>query len=224
MKQKHHLMDMHSSFLNLRLLPMIIFIFSFHTASGQFELGMRAGISSYDLAKDGILVNNGNQQISWNITNAGYGIHGGIYTRITVLGVFLEPAVIFNTNTVDYDIRQIGSTGIFQTIGSERYNYIDLPLMLGIKISKLRLQGGPVGHFFINSSSDLVNFSGYSQKFRDATYGWQAGAGLDIWKLRLDLMYEGNFSKFGNHIQIGGNPYQFATSPSRLLLSLGYRF
>lgn len=187
-------------------------------------MGIRAGISSYDLANEGILINNGNQQVSWNIVNAGYGVHGGIYTRLTVLGVFLEPAVIFNTNTVDYDIRQIGSTGIFSTLGSERYNYIDLPVMLGIKISKLRLQGGPVGHFFINSSSDLVNFSGYSQKFREATYGWQAGAGLDIWRLRLDLMYEGNFSKFGNHIQIGGNPYQFATTPSRLLLSLGYRF
>jgi hypothetical protein len=217
-------MNTYSILSNCRQLTLWVLLFCFHSVSGQFELGIRAGISSYDLANDGILVNNGNQQISWNITNAGYGVHGGIYTRLTFLGVFLEPAVIFNTNTVDYDIRQIGSTGIFSTLGSERYNYIDLPVMLGIKISKLRLQGGPVGHFFINSSSELVNFSGYSQKFKEATYGWQAGAGLDIWKLRLDLMYEGNFSKFGNHIQIGGNPYQFATTPSRLLLSLGYRF
>jgi hypothetical protein len=219
-----HLFIKHSLFHPCKLLTALFFLFALNAASGQFELGIRAGISSYDLANEGILVNNGNQQISWNIANAGYGIHGGIYTRITILGVFLEPAVIFNTNSVDYNIKQIGSSGIFNTIGSERYNYVDLPLMLGVKISMLRLQGGPVGHFFINSSSDLVDFSGYSQKFKEATYGWQAGAGLDLWKFRLDLMYEGNFSKFGNHIQIGGNPYQFATTPSRLLLSLGYRF
>lgn len=223
MSNPHHFIK-RSVLRPCRLLTAMLFLFSLNTVSGQFELGIRAGISSYDLANEGIFVNNGNQQISWNIANAGYGIHGGIYTRITVLGVFLEPAVIFNTNTVDYDIKQIGSSGIFNTIGSERYNYVDLPLILGIKISKLRLQGGPVGHFFINSSSELVDFSGYSQKFKEATYGWQAGAGLDLWKFRLDLMYEGNFSKFGNHIQIGGTSYQFATAPSRLLLSLGYRF
>ncbi len=194
------------------------------TSYAQFEFGIKAGLSSYDLAKDGIIITNGNQNLEWNIKNAGYGHHFGIYTRLTVFGVFLEPSFLFNSNTVNYDIKTYGEKGVFNTLKSEKYNNMDIPLIAGIKLGVLRFQGGVVGHFFINSISDVVDIKGYEQRFKSATYGWQAGTGLDLWKLRLDLMFEGNLDKFGDHITIGGNSYSFANSPSRLMLTMGYKF
>lgn len=207
---------------NLILLLLMFGVFS--GVHGQIEFGIKAGISSYDLAKDGILINDGNQNIKWNISNAGYGHHFGIYTRLSALGIFIEPSMLFNSNTVTYDITTYGESGVFNTIKNEKYNHLDIPVVAGFKLGVLRFQGGVVGHLFINSISDVVDIKGYEQRFKRASYGWQAGTGLDIWKFRLDLMYEGNLDKFGDHITIGGNNYAFAETPGRILLTLGYKF
>lgn len=207
-----------------RLIFAAFTILIYTSSYSQIEFGIKAGLSSYDLAKDGLIIKNGTQNLEWNIKNAGYGHHFGIYTRLTVLGVFLEPALLFNSNTVNFDIKRYGETGVFNTIRSEKYNHMDIPVIAGIKLGVLRFQGGVVGHLFINSVSDVVDIKGYEQRFKSATYGWQAGTGLDIWKLRLDLMFEGNFDNFGDHITIGGNNYAFASTPSRLMLTMGYKF
>lgn len=193
-------------------------------AKGQIEFGIKAGLSSYDLAEDGIVINNGTNRIEWNISNAGYGHHFGIYTRLSALGLYIEPALLFNSNTVSYDIKTYGESGIIQTLKNEKYNTLDVPVLAGIKLGILRFQGGVVGHLFINSISDVVDIKGYEQRFKGATYGWQGGTGLDIWKLRFDLLIEGNFNHFGDHISLGGVNYAFADTPNRLLLTVGYKF
>lgn len=192
--------------------------------NAQFEIGMKAGLSSYDLAKDGILYLDTDKNLSLNIDNAGYGHHLGLYTRLTVLGVFLEPSFLFNSNTVNYRLSEYSESGVFDKIRSETYNYFDIPVMAGMKLGILRLQGGVVGHLFINSASELTDIKGYEQKFKSATYGWQAGAGLDLWRFRLDVNYEGNFTKFGDHINIGDTPLEFETRPSRIVMSMGFKF
>lgn len=96
--------------------------------------------------------------------------------------------------------------------------------MMGLKYGPLRLQGGPVGHLFLNSKSDLFDLEGYDQRFDEMTYGWQAGIGLDIGKVILDFKYEGNFNNFGDHIVFGNNSYQFDDSPGRFIASLGIAF
>jgi hypothetical protein len=207
-----------------QLLIFAITCLSYFNSFGQIEFGVKAGLSSYDLAKDGIFIKNGNENIEWNVDNAGYGHHFGIYTRLSLLGVFIEPAFLFNSNTVNYNIKTYGESGVFNTVKSETYNHMDIPVLAGFKLGVLRFQGGPVGHLFINSVSDVVDIKGYEQRFKNASYGWQAGAGVDVWKLRFDLLYEGNLDKFGDHITIGGNNYTFANSPSRLMLTMGYKF
>lgn len=199
--------------------------FSFYgSLAAQVRFGVKAGLSSYDLANDGILIPGDDHQISWNIKNAGYGHHFGVYTRLTLLGLYLEPSLLLNSNTVTYDIKTYGESGVFNTIKNEKYNTLDVPVLAGIKAGALRFQGGVVGHLFINSISDIVDIKGYEQRFEAATYGWQGGMGLDVWNLSLDLLYEGNFNKFGDHITIGGQPFSFSSRPSRLLLTLGYKF
>lgn len=192
--------------------------------NAQIEFGLKAGLSSYDLADDGILANNNGNNIEWKIADAGYGHHFGIYTRLSALGLYLEPAMLFNSNTVTYDIKTYGESGVFNTLQKEKYNTMDIPVMAGFKVGVLRFQGGVVGHLFINSISDAIDIKGYEQRFKKASYGWQAGTGLDLWRLRFDLLFEGNFDKFGDHINIGGYDYAFSDTPSRLLLTVGFKF
>jgi hypothetical protein len=46
---------------------------------------------------------------------------------------------------------------------------------------------------------------------------------MAIFNLDLSLEYEGNFSEFGNHINIGGQQFSFDDTPSRLIFNLGIR-
>ena len=189
----------------------------------QFEMGLKAGLSTTELDPETIILNDGNTSIS--IQEANYGFHLGLYTRLSIANIYVEPAFLFNSNRVDYNLEeQIFDTGIFSSIKSETYNNLDIPFMVGMKMGFLRIQGGPVAHIFLNSSSELTDISGYSQKFKDATYGFQGGIGLDLWKVRLDLNYETNLSRFGGDIEIDGVPYQFDQRPARIVASVGLRF
>ena len=190
----------------------------------QLEFGVKAGVSSYDLANKSLIVKDKNETYQWKILDAGYGHHLGIYIRLSLLGLYVEPAMLFNSNTVNYNLKTYSENGIFDVVRKETYHNIDIPVIAGFKVGVLRFQGGIVGHFFANNIGEVLNIKGYSQKFKAGTFGWQAGSGIDIWRLRLDLMFEGNLNQFGDHIRINGHNYAFADTPSRLMLTAGFKF
>lgn len=208
----------------MRIILILAFALFTTFINAQFEFGIKAGLNSIDLVSDGIEINNNGQVLDIDFKNSEYGHHIGLYTRVKFLGIYVEPAAIFNSNKVNYTITDYSEDGPVTEIFSEKYYNLDIPLMVGIKAGILRLYGGPVAHLHIASTSDLFELKDYDQKFQDATYGYQAGFGFDIWKLRLDLSYEGNLSSFGNHISIGGNEYSFGQSASRVLGTVGYKF
>jgi hypothetical protein len=52
----------------------------------------------------------------------------------------------------------------------------------------------------------------------------QAGAGLDIWRLVVDVRFEGNLTRLGDHMYFAGEKVTFSQRPTRWLLSVGYAF
>jgi len=52
--------------------------------------------------------------------------------------------------------------------------------------------------------------------------GWVLRAGVDLGKrIALDLKYEGNFSKLGNGVVIGGNTYKFDSRNRQWIFGIG---
>ncbi len=206
----------------------IIFTFcclnSWFILNAQVEYGIKAGINSIDLISDGIKINEGNQLLKIDYLESGYGHQLGMYARVKFLGFYVEPNFMFNSNKVNYRLTNYTEGLPISVIFNERYYNLDMPLNIGIKSGIFRLYGGPVAHVHITSTSDLIDLKSYNQKFNKATYGYQAGFGFDLWKLRLDVAYEGNLSAFGDHINVDGNSYSFGTSASRILGTLGYKF
>lgn len=193
-----------------------------------FQLGIKAGASTTNLNPPelNILDINGVQNLKLALKNAQYGIHGGLVIRVNITdNIMLMPEVLLNSNKVDYSVIDINNSTVTDSILTEKYQYVDIPFMFGYKSGPIRLHAGPVAHVYLNSTSELLdNIDGYTQNFEDLTLGWQAGLGLDLWKFTIDLRYEGNFSKFGDHIVFFGNEYAFDQSPSRFLASVGFVF
>ncbi len=205
-----------------------VFAFSlFAQNEKKFKFGIRGGVSTTEISVDELLVTNAEDmnRLRLGIQEANYGYHFGLFAQANAGSFFIQPEILFNSNSVDFKVVDLTLQEDVPAIFRENYQYLDIPVMFGFKLfNTLRLQGGPVGHVFLNSASDLVNIEGYDEKFEQFTYGYQAGLGLDFWKFVIDVKYEGNFNNFGDHINIDGRSYEFNQSPTRLVASVGIAF
>lgn len=207
-------------------LLMGIFAVSLFAQKDMFKLGIRGGISTTEIGAEELIVTNEADMdiLELRIQEANYGYHIGLFAQFQAGKFFIQPEILFNSNSVDFAVTDFGLIESAPQILQENYQYLDIPLMLGVKLGPLRLQGGPVGHVFLNSSSELFAIQGYEEKFEEFTYGYQAGIGIDFWKFVIDVKYEGNFNNFGDHINIDGRSYDFSQAPTRLIASVGIAF
>lgn len=213
------------SFMFKDLVLIVIAIFLCNSISAQFEMGVKFGINSTQLASDSIdFVTTNQDQIKLAIQDSDYGVHIGLYMRFSLAGLYIEPAGFVNSSKVTYKLSEIQDSEIITSLKNESFTSFDIPVLVGYKIGFFRIQGGGVAHLVIDTVSDLIDIKGYEGKFKTATYGYQAGIGLDAWKIRIDLNYEGNLSKFGDHITIDDTPYSFNNSAARFILNAGFRF
>ncbi len=190
------------------------------------KFGILGGLSSYNIDPSAVIVHNtdgiGVAQLAFK--DATYGFHFGVFVIAKSGFLFMKPQVQFNSQTVSYSYENISSGKL--NILDETYQNIDIPLQFGLNIGPVRLGIGPVGHIHIDGKSDFFNLKDvdYRQEFKEMTFGYVMGLGLDIWNFHADLSYEGNLSKLGSHIVLYGHHVEFDTAPARFLLTLGVSF
>jgi hypothetical protein len=193
----------------------------------QIRLGLKAGLSSQDLDVGQLMITEPglSNRLSLALEEANYGLQVGAQLRLHLgNSLILQPELLFNSNSVSFAVSDLDNPDLTQQIFDESYQYLDVPLVLNVKLAFLRLQAGPVGHVFLNSTSDLFKFQEYDQNFDDLTIGYVYGLGFDLWKLTFDLRRESNFTRFGSHINFGNQSFEFDDSPARWLFTVGFMF
>ncbi len=206
---------------NMKNLIFAIFAFLLaNTAHAQFfGLGLKGGLNTQINHPDDITIGNGGDpNLNFGVDGRNFGTQFGAYMRFGNK-FFVQPEVLFNSNKTDY---KIGASGVGEVIKNEKYQFLDIPVLMGVKLGPVRLQAGPVGHYFLKSTSELTDFDGYEARFKQMTWGWQGGLNIGFKRISLDLRYEGNFSKQGNHITFFGDQYNFSDSPARLIVGLNF--
>lgn len=209
------------------LLAALLLVMLSTPLTGQIRFGVKGGISTTDLSVGEleILRPGGSDRLRLAIEDANYGVHAGLMIRLPLGETFLlQPEIVFNSNTVEYEVEDLNPTGFGVAVLEEKFQYLDIPLLLGAKFGPLRLMAGPEGRVFINSASDLFRFDDYDQTFDDLTISFLGGIGLDLWNLTLDVRYEGNFDNFGDHITFGSQQFAFSSAESRWIFSVGLFF
>ncbi|NBC09666.1 MAG: outer membrane beta-barrel protein [Bacteroidetes bacterium] len=195
--------------------------------SAQVRLGIKAGLTTTNLEVAQLSVPDGSgmQSRRLDIDEAKLGIQGGLVLQIP-LGEkwIIQPELLFNSNEVEFGVEDFTGGAAIETIKSEKYQYVDLPLLFHYRLGPLRATAGPVGHLFVNSTSELTDFANYKERYEQLTYGYLVGGGLDIWNLMIDVRYEGNFTKFGDHFRFNGEQYTFDEEPARLIVTIGLLF
>lgn len=191
-------------------------IFFAHAAQAQFSLGIKGGMNTQINKPEDIVVGGSDTAFDFGVDKLKFGTQFGVYARIGGK-IFFQPELIFNSNKTGY---KIGESSVGEVVKNEKYQYLDLPLLVGFTVGPLRLHGGPVGHYFLSSKSELTDFDGYAARFKQMTWGWQAGLTIGTGRFSADIRYEGNFNKQGDHITFFGDKYHFSNTPARLLVGL----
>ncbi len=196
--------------------------------SAQVDFGVKLGVNTFgsnnSMASLKIIDPQDMQEYNFSIRETQFGYHAGIFARFNIKKFSIQPEIIYNSDNVDFSLKDSNNMNVINTIGNESYQSIDIPLLLGLKFGKLRILGGAVGHMFLNSASDLSKEVFYDSLHEKFDLGWQAGLSFDLWKLTVDIKYEGNLNKFGSHIVLFGEEVAFSKNENRMLASIGFRF
>ena len=204
---------------------LILLSCSFSTfAQLEAKVGARVGVATSDVNTSEVLFSSAGMTFGVALTDAKYAIHGGLFLKLRAGKLIILPELLFVSTRNDYLLRDFSSPTVIESIRSETFQHVDIPLMLGYKWGPLRLQAGPVGQVFVSSSSDFFGVADYQDNFKDFTLGYQAGIGFDLWNVLLDFKYQGSFQDVGSHLMFGGQQIAFNTNPSQLVISLGLSF
>lgn len=151
----------------------------------KFNLGIKAGLNLAKLQSD--LTSEENR----------LGFQAGIWSRIGAAGLYVQPELYLGSKGTKF-------TSVIQANGTEvaqdekvSFTTLDLPVLLGTKIGvdklNVRFMAGPVVSFILDKEkpvSGAYNSITDFHNYKNNAWGLQAGAGVDIANLTLDLRYE----------------------------------
>ncbi|TXF88350.1 PorT family protein [Neolewinella aurantiaca] len=201
----------------------VLFFFS-ATASAQVEFGLKAGLGTEALQEERFdLSRTGREDLALALSDASYGFQFGAFLRVPLSDRFgVQTEVTLNTasNEFRFDDPNQNGTQIFR----ERYTGVQVPVLASWKLAFLSLNVGPVGHFKVESASDLMDSDGRERAFDSFNLGYAVGGAIDIGPLTFDLRYDGNFARYGEDFSIAGEDFRVDQAAKRWVGSVGYRF
>jgi hypothetical protein len=200
-----------------------VFILTSFSFLASAQLGIKVGLAATSIDTSSFIVNNPNDTFKVGLKNVKSALQLGISYRIGLGSLYIQPELMFNSNTSNYTVGKL-NTNILDTLKSENFQYLDIPIMVGLKTSFFRFNAGPVGHVLVSNKSDLLDYKNYSQNFSTITWGFQAGIGVDLGSFTIDGRYEGDFTDYGNHINFGSQNFNFAKKPARIMVQVGFKF
>jgi len=216
-----------------KLIIILLAVMAFNLANAQFlRFGFKAGVSSTNVKFDDIKnieSSDGLKEYAIKQGDSKMGFHAGLYGRIQLLGLFVQPELLFTHSQGEVVLADVTASQMYTE--TQKFNKIDIPVIVGWKFGPARIGVGPVASFMLSESDGLkdklssISTEATENNFRKATFGYQIGVGLDILKkITLDVRYEGNLSKLGNGITLGGKDYKFDQRNPQFIFSAGIFF
>jgi len=142
------------------------------------------------------------------------GFHAGVFAKIEVLGIFIQPELLYSELNTEYSAFDY------------KLSKLDAPVLVGIHLlGPLNIKAGPSFQYILKNELENTRLS-IGDVENDISVGYQVGAGLDLGRLGFDVRYEGAFQ---DNVAEGGSGNSGFTSgfaidsrPSQWILSVSY--
>ncbi len=139
------------------------------------------------------------------------GYHLGAFAKFEILGIFLQPELVYTRLNTEYD----------------QFDYnidkIDAPILVGINVlGPLNLKAGPSFQYILKNELDNTNIK-ISDVENEISVGYQVGLGLELGNLGFDARYEGAFEENNAYGEAAlDQNFKIDSRPSQWILSVSY--
>lgn len=202
-----------------KLLVIILTVFVVFPAFSQLNFGLKVGANTATVPKYELSTGANNIEA---LKDAAWGFQAGVFLRIGIKSLFIQPEVMFASNTYEYNVTTVTGTDLL----NQKFTRLEIPLLLGAKLGPVHLNLGPSANINIGSPEALIDHPDFGELYRSATFGYQAGLGVDLFKkLVVDARYSGSLSeKFGESVTIGEQTFNLDSRQPSFIISLGIMF
>jgi len=189
---------------------LLLVLISSVTLTAQSRWGVRTGLN-YNLNNIGLSDAATSAQEIFEGQTSDNGFHLGVFGR-QFLGdqLYTSGSLIYAKNTHFLEGND-GNSNLFY----ERFDHEFLQLDAGLGIRLLKFVRAEGGVHYQGTISD----NAFSQTFSSPTAGYNVGAGVDVWKLSLDVTYYGSFADHTG----SWNDIPLSYNRSQILVSLGVK-
>lgn len=181
----------------------------------QLDYGILTGLSK-NFVGDNLLelVNYDANRYNLDVSNVGLGFHLGVFGCLHIGPVLVQPELRLNTHRIEYTLYANANQ-----VANERYQYFDIPLLIGYQYRFLKAYMGPSAHFYLFKIGGLDDLGDFSSGVRRFTYGYEFGIGADLGFIGIDLRYAGNLDRFGDGLMFNGERKIYLTDqPDKLMI------
>lgn len=214
-----------------KIFAIIFCLATWQVATAQdASFGIKVGLATNSVnleVENQVTADGTNYQISAGDTKVGF--LAGFMGRVSFGGLLLMPELYFSSTTNNYELSTGGVSAAVQD-ADQTLVKLDIPVLVGYKFGPMRVNAGPVGTFILSEENGIAgvllgaNAANVDEGTKGFTFGFQAGIGIDISKLAIDLRYEGNLSQLAEGLTVGGTEYQFDSRQRQIMLSVGVLF
>lgn len=180
----------------------------------------------------------------------------GLFGRVTIGRLYVQPEVLYfkTTNIFDGHVTGVPSDNLFNLPTGANVNLtlnqmnLQVPVLIGVKILDLdlialRAQVGPTANFVLKSQTlfdKTYTIDGQNAELENTTtdehfdtkaisWGLQAGLGIDVWRLTLDVNYNFGLSKVFKNLNdtVLGETFDFSnvdnTKQNLFMVTVGFK-
>jgi hypothetical protein len=193
------------------VLVLLVFLGSLTAHAQKNGFGLKGGLSSTQ-------VNFEADQLVPSDAQLGY--HLGVFARFGGIGFFVQPEVLFTQTSGKFKLELPPASSTSPANYEAKFNRLDVPVMAGFRILKIiRVMAGPIASFNIDSSLKEAGTTVQNIDFKNATFGYQTGVGVDLGNLTFEGKYEGGLSKFTENV----GSYTTDNRINQWVLSVGFK-
>lgn len=166
------------------------------------HVGIKGGANYSDMPSSG----------GFNLKD-GAGYFGGAMARFDVGRFYIQNEILYSEKS-----SKIEKTPLLES-RNIKWKSVEIPLVVGYKVLDLttmnvRVFGGGVCSYVIDESiSGFNHFKNAYKKFDKSNIGYQVGAGIEMWKFTVDLIYQGGLNNVSK---------DFNSKVNSFSLSIGY--
>jgi hypothetical protein len=189
----------------------VVMCLSVFAHAQSFHLGVKAGVNQGSLTK---APNLGGPNTTTSFVC-------GVFAKLGAAGLFVQPEVLYSQRN------GVFSDSTNQTVTNELH-YIDVPILVGYKLTALRFYAGPNFQFLLAANqkapTSLKDPFFSKDNFNSASVGYQIGIGLNLQKIVLDVRYDGSIGDLGKTINTAtGKSVNYSTRSNMWQFTIGYR-